>query len=136
MYCPSSIILNSKIVFITLHTSADYYRASQIPWGERLNPLRYELIFAPFTKHRTVINKDGKLATKFSNLIWGLKCAYVKETFYKLSIGSYWIVDSKSIIDIERELQIANGTDPADIKIETVRMTRKEFDALPEFDGF
>ena len=73
MHCPEHIILDSKIVFITLHTSWDYQRLRWVPWRERLNPLRYEFIIAPFTKYRTVINKDGTWARRASNWWWRVK---------------------------------------------------------------
>jgi hypothetical protein len=136
MYCPERVVLDSKIVYITRHESCDYYGANKTPWKERLNPFRLEFIFLPFTNYRATLNKGGAAWMRISNAIFRLKCQFIKEKFYKISIGSHWMVGAKSTIDLEREINIANGVDPSEIKIEVVRMTRNQFNELPEFDGF
>lgn len=73
MYCPESIILNSKLIFITIHTKCDYLTKSHIPKKEKINILRYEFIFLPYTKYRFEINKNGKLWNNFSNAIYTIK---------------------------------------------------------------
>lgn len=136
MHCPQFIVSDNKYVFVTLNAKWDYLYFKQVPLSERLNPLRYEFILAPFTKYRTVINKDGALAIKFSNLIFRIKGKLIKEDYYRISVESHWLVDRKSIIDLEREALIANGSDPDDIKVEMVRMTRNQFEMLKEHQGF
>lgn len=59
MHCPEFILMSSRIAFVTLYADWDYVQFSRVPRIERYNPLRYEIIIAPFTRFRFVINRDG-----------------------------------------------------------------------------
>ena len=62
MFCPSTILVNARGLWIHLDTSADYYSLSVIPPRVWLNPLRYEIGFGGKRNGRRpfIINKGWK----------------------------------------------------------------------------
>lgn len=89
MYCPSNIILNSRFLWIELHTDGDYTGLSNVPIRQRLNPLRYEIGMGPrvpikgtpSVRRLIVINNDGRWNLLWSNFKWkhlGGKARYEK----------------------------------------------------------
>ena len=71
MFCPHNIVLNTRLVMLTLHTKTDYHVG--LPLRERLNLLRYSVTFHPGTRRHFTVNKDGKAAIWLANAIWRLK---------------------------------------------------------------
>jgi hypothetical protein len=69
MYCPHTIVFDSKFVMIIRHENGDYYRGT--PFLERVNLLRYELTIVTGA-HHFVINRNGRLALHWANLNWFL----------------------------------------------------------------
>lgn len=56
MYCPHTILINNRVLFVMLHTTGDYNWKRQIPLTNWLNPRRYEITLFPHTRWRTRIN--------------------------------------------------------------------------------
>lgn len=69
MFCPETIVLNSRWLMIIRHEKSDYHHGT--PWGQVLNLLRYELVFFPGPNHFD-INDMGWLARAWSDLNWRL----------------------------------------------------------------
>ena len=64
MECRHKIVLNSRLLFITVHTKADYHFG--IPFLELLNPLRYSVtLFQKWT-----LNKGGRASITASNFVF------------------------------------------------------------------
>lgn len=73
MYDPTEVICWKGYLYVCRHCKRDYMRGS--PFKEKLNPFRYE-IGIRFTRNgplRIRFNRDGRLALKWSNLIYRLK---------------------------------------------------------------
>lgn len=68
MFCPSTIVFSSRLVNVTRHEKSDYHCGT--PLGQRLNLLRYQITIWPGTPDHITINKDGRLARKWSDLNW------------------------------------------------------------------
>jgi len=76
MFQPSTVVFNSKHLYIERHERTDYMRGA--PLREKINLLRYEFIIkwhGPQWRNKTriVINKGGKAAIKFSNFIYRMR---------------------------------------------------------------
>lgn len=70
MFCPHTIIYNSKYLYVVRHEKSDYHHGT--PLGQRLNPLRYQITIFPRTPHRITINKGGRLNILWSTINWYL----------------------------------------------------------------
>lgn len=71
MFCPSSIVHNSRHLLVTRHERGDY-RSGASPLSEVFNPLRYSFTFRPGTPEHFTINRGGRLALLWSNFNWRL----------------------------------------------------------------
>ena len=80
MYCPETIVFDHLRLFIVHHGRGDI-RWKLRPLTERWNPLRYEigLRTSKYGPVRWRINRDGKLATKWSNFTYRTKIAIRKK---------------------------------------------------------
>ncbi len=76
MFDLTCFIYGNRYMTIVRHDKSDYYRGT--PWGEVLNPLRYQINFG--IPPRFTINKNAKWNMRLSNLTWKLwgKRAYEK----------------------------------------------------------
>lgn len=78
MHCPSNIILNSRFLWIEIHTDGDYTWLSTVPLSQRLNPLRYEIGLgprlpikgSPSVRRLIVLNKNARWNLLWSNFKW------------------------------------------------------------------
>lgn len=71
MFCPHEILINSRRLFVQVHTGIDYVRGA--PWLVRYNPLRWEIILGErrdFQPHKIVINRDGRAYLAWAKFWW------------------------------------------------------------------
>ena len=77
MYCPETIVFNKPKLIISHVATHDYITWERVPKSEKLNPLRYELVFNPKGHNQNAnpvyINKNGRLAAKLSSLIFKVR---------------------------------------------------------------
>lgn len=78
MFDPTEVICWRGHLYICRHCKTDYMQGS--PLAEKLNPLRYE-IGVRFTRHgplRIRINRGGKWARNWANLVYRIKKLFAK----------------------------------------------------------
>lgn len=70
MFDPTCMIADTRWGYITCHMKADYH--GKIPRRELWNPLRWQIGIGRRRPCWIVLNRKGKLYTRFSNLRWRL----------------------------------------------------------------
>lgn len=71
MHDTSHIVLNTRLLMITRHESADYHVPA--PWSEVLNPLRYSITLRPGRADHVTLNENGRAALWVANQAFRLK---------------------------------------------------------------
>lgn len=70
MFDPTEFVWGGRYGHVVRYCSRDWLQGS--PMRERLNPLRYEIGIGKRPR-RLVINRHGRLAVRFANLIYRLR---------------------------------------------------------------
>lgn len=78
MHCPSNIILNSRFLWIEIHTDGDFNGFTEVPARQRINPLRYQIGIGPnlpikgtpSVRRLIILNKNGRWNIAWSNFRW------------------------------------------------------------------
>jgi hypothetical protein len=69
MYCPETIRINNKLISVTHYAKHDYITWDKVPFVQKINPLRYELIMRR-PKHLFRINNKGESSRYVSNFLY------------------------------------------------------------------